>query len=256
MNEIAESQKRLYMITQIEKGDELLLFEELVESETPSIQRIKIITDQEAEAELLKRLKRLMLDYLKGRVKYVSPALSFSRLILSIFTGISTFMFTAFVIPDPIILIDELIIAALAGGGVYSFVAEPLILKIFPKMGKTMKEELFYNEMLNRIEVVPSEALSSLNRIYESFFEVNLEDNMDFESNLDFLKKAVIIFSIKEIAEINYLLTSLDRRYKFSKLKYNTRKYYRVQNRSSLSASRFAFYYLLHLLLIKEKGLL
>lgn len=123
-------------------------------------------------------------------------------------------------------------------------------------MGAGKKAERFYNELLNRIQIEPSETLTNLNRLYESFFEVNLEGSMDYNSNMEFVKKALNGFSVKEIAEVNYLLNALDRRYKFRKLRYNSHKYHKVQKSSTLSPSRFTFYYLLHHYLYKDKALL
>lgn len=253
---ISESETTLYMITQIERRDEIIILDEALSAEELSNRRLKIVTDRETGVELIKRVETLMRDYLKGRVKYVSPALSFARLTLSLFAGLGAFLFTSFVILDPLLLLDEIIISLLTGGGCYAFFAEPLALKFFPKIGGGKKAELFYNELLNRIQIEPSESLTTLNRLYESFFEVNLEGSMDYNSNMEFIKKAISSFSVKELAEVNFLLKALDRRYKFRKLRYNSRKYNRLRDNSPLSPSRFTFYYLLHHYLYKDKALL
>jgi hypothetical protein len=248
------SSKTIYIINQKEDKNDLLMIHPFYKNNN-LIQylidkKIKIHTDHTLDVDYLKKIKLSIISLLTRSLENRNDSDTFwYRMIGAFGFSVFLFFFTSFVIRDPIVLIDEILISL--GGGIFVFLLS-VTLKLFNFVSSNKID--LYSNYINSIQIYESKALKMLNDFFQNnslqFSLSSLEQNNQFDQIRQILKEKLNSFKLDDLMEVKDFIQIIQDNFHFKHLKFNQKKFLKELKSSYLSELRFNFYYLISSILL------
>jgi hypothetical protein len=244
--ESGSSKNRLYFLKQSIETDSYMIISTYPSSEDylDSLKKrtVAILTDQEVDIDLFKVIREYVTSFTKSaREDARESDYTLVRIFISFLFGLFMFFFAAYVIRDPIPVLDEIAIA-FAGGIIFYFVIKRM--NLFAISFSKSEEE--FMKLLDSIQVMQSQPMGRLTVLYEKYLRTFIGMEIDPDRGSELLKEELRGMDLGDLARYRQLTAGLSRKYRYRKIRPGSSAFLAMMQKSALHQATFIFYYQLY----------